>query len=259
MPQSRGLVVKVALVGATGFIGSKILAEAVNRGHYLVAICRHPENVLKYANAQAAYADVMNTAALQLLFAGQDAVIHSYSPPFDVTLRAQVNDYVAKLTAAGRPQMEALVSYRPSDPTAHQADVQARIELQTRATQSIIRAAEAARVPRILAVGGAGTLLIGGVRSMDRPEFPVAFEGGAKSTAVVKELLREHPALEWTVLCPSTIIQPGQRTGKFRLGHDDLLTAAGGLSRISVEDFAMAFIDELEAPKHTRQRFTVGY
>src|SRR5581483_11179205 len=128
-----------------------------------------------------------------------------------------------------------------TDPAAHHADVQARIDAQTRATQSIIHAAEAARVKRILAVGGAGTLLIDGVRSMDRPEFPVAFEGGAKSTAVIKELLHEHPDLEWTVLCPSTVIAPGQRTGEFRLGLDDLLRAANGSSRISVEDFAMAF------------------
>ena len=94
---------------------------------------------------------------------------------------------------------------------------------------------------------------------MDRPEFPVAFEGGAKSTAVVKELLREHPDLEWTVLCPSMMIQPGERTGKFRVGLDDLIRAEDGSSRISVEDYAVAFVDELEMPEHLRQRFTVGY
>ena len=249
----------IALVGATGFIGSKILAEAANRGHHVIAICQHPDNALKHANVQPVFADVMNTAALQLLFAGQDAVIHSYAPPYDLKLRAEANQYVARFTAAGRSPMEAFASFRPTDPAAHHADVQARIDAQTKATQSIIRAAQAARVKRILAVGGAGTLLIDGVRSMDRPEFPVAFEGGAKSTAVVKELLRENPDLDWTVLCPSLMIVPGERTGKFRLGHDDLLTAADGSSRISVEDFAVAFVDELETPTHTRQRFTVGY
>jgi hypothetical protein len=94
---------------------------------------------------------------------------------------------------------------------------------------------------------------------MDRPEFPVAFEGGAKSTAVVKELLRECPDLEWTMLCPSMMIRPGERTGKFRLGLDDLIQAADGSSRISAEDYAVAFVDELERPKHLRRRFTVGY
>jgi hypothetical protein len=250
---------KIALVGATGFIGSKILSEAVNRGHVVTAICRHPQNVLKHQNVQAVFADVMDTRTLEHLFSGQAAIIHSYSPPFDMKIRANVNEHVARLTSAGRSQMEALALYEPPDRAAHAADVQARIEAQTIATQSIINAAKAAGVKRILAVGGAGTLLIGGVRNMDRAGFPVAFEGGAKSTAVVKELLHEHPDLEWTVLCPSMLILPGQRTGNFRLGLDDLLTAADGSSHISVEDYAAAFVDELETPKHIRRRFTVGY
>lgn len=250
---------KIALVGATGFIGSKILAEAANRGHTITALCRHPENVLPHANVRAEFVDVMDTPALQQFFPGQDAIVHSYSPPFNTALRAHANAFVAKATSEGRSMMEAFVLYRPADPQAHRADVEARIEAQTAATRSILRAAEAAGVNRIFAVGGAGTLLVDGVRAMDRPDFPVAFEGGAKSTAVVKELLREHPGLEWTVLCPSMVIRPGARTGKFRLGVDDLLVAADGSSQISVEDFAMAFVDELENPKHIRRRFTVGY
>jgi len=249
---------KVALVGATGFIGSKILAESADRGHSVTAICRHPENIRKHENVQAVFADVMDTAALERLFAGHDAIIHSYSPPYDRKIRAEVTDHVARLTASGQSQMEALVLWVPSDTAAHQADVQARIAAQTAATRSIIQAAQRAGLKRILAVGGAGTLLVDGVRVMDRAGFPVAFEGGAKSTAVVKELLREHPELEWTVLCPPMSIVPGQRTGNFRLGLDDLLTAADGTSRISVEDFAVAFVDELEAPQHIRRRFTVG-
>jgi putative NADH-flavin reductase len=250
---------RFVLVGATGFIGSKILAEAVGRGHLVTALCRHPENVLKHPNVQARFAEVMDTAALQRLFSGHDAIVHSYSPPFDLKVRAQVNEYVAKVTSEGRSAMEAFASYRPTDPVAHEADVRLRIAAQTQATQSIIRAAQGAGIKRILAVGGAGTLLVDGVRNMDGPEFPVAFEGGAKSTAVVKELLREHPDLEWTVLCPSMMIQPGERTGKFRVGLDDLIRAADGSSRISVEDYAVAFVDDLEMPEHLRQRFTVGY
>lgn len=250
---------RVALVGATGFIGSKILREALERGHRVTAICRHPEKVPEHRNAQAVFADVMDTPALEVLFAGQDAVIHSYAPPFDVALRAQVVEYVAKATAAGKPELEALAAYRPADVSAHRADVAARIEAHTKATQSIIRAARAAGVRRILAVGGAGTLLVDGVRTMDRADFPVAFEGGAKSTAVVKELLREQNDLDWTVLCPPMLIRAGQRTGKFRVGADDLLTAVDGSSRISVEDFAVAFVDEMETPRHSRRRFTVAY
>jgi putative NADH-flavin reductase len=251
--------VKVALVGATGFIGSKILQEAANRRHLVTGLCRHPEKVLPHKNVHPVLADVMDTPALQTQFAGHDVVVHSYAPPFDGRVRAEADEFVNRMAAQGVPAMEAFSRYQPSDQDAHRADVQARIQAQTAATRSIIRAAQAANVRRIFAVGGAGTLLIDGVRTMDRPEFPVAFEGGAKSTAVVKELLREQSALDWTVLCPPMLIRPGERTGKFRLGLDDLLTAADGSSRISVEDFAVAFVDELENPKHSRRRFTVAY
>ena len=250
---------KVALVGATGFIGSKILGEAAKRGHIVTGLCRHPAKVLQHENVHPVFADVMDTPALQKLFAGHDVVVHSYSPPFDPKLRAEADEFVGRMAKQGIAAMEAFSLFRPSDPAAHQADVQARIEAQTAATRSIIRAAQGAGVMRIFAVGGAGTLLVNGVRTMDRPDFPVAFEGGAKSTAVVKELLREQSGLDWTVLCPPMLIRPGERTGKFRLGLDDLLTAPDGSSRISVEDFAIAFVDELETPKHIHRRFTVAY
>ncbi|MEO8097563.1 MAG: NAD(P)H-binding protein [Acidobacteriota bacterium] len=213
---------KIALVGGTGFIGSKILAEAVNRGHAVTAICRNPENILKHEKVRAVFAEVTDTAALTSAFVGNDVVIHGYAPPRDT-------------------------------------EMVARIAAQTAGTKSIIAAAKAADVTRILAVGGAGTLLIDGVRSMDRPEFPKQFEGGAKATAVVKEILHDEPGIEWTVLSPSTMVAPGERTGKFRLGLDDLLVMADGTSRISVEDYAVAMVDELEKPQHTGRRFTVGY
>jgi hypothetical protein len=138
-----------------------------------------------------------------------------------------------------RPDTAA--SYVPRDMAAHDAHVKGRIEAQTAGTRSIIDAAKAAGVRRILAVGGAGTLLVNGVRTMDTPTFPKAFEGGAKSTAVVKETLLREPEMDWTVLCPPMSVTPGQRTGKFRLGLDDLLTAPDGSSAISLEDYAVAY------------------
>jgi len=246
---------KFALVGATGFIGSKILAEAVTRDHAITALCRHPENVAPNERVRAAYAEVTDTVALAREFDGQDAIIHAYAPPRDPIVAALINAAVA----AGDHGLKTLSSYVPKDSAAHDASVKARIAAQTAATRSIIQAAKAAQVKRILAVGGAGSLLINGIKCLDLPDFPKAYEGGAKSTAVVKELLKEEPDLEWTVLCPSTVIEPGERTGKFRLGLDDLLVAPDGSSKISVEDYAAAMIDELEAPRHTRHRFTVGY
>ncbi len=245
---------KIALVGATGFVGSKILAEAVNRGHSVTAICRHPENAMRHERVRAVQADVGHTAALAGAFRGHDAVIHSYTPPPDPEARA----FYASVQQSGGG-MDALMKYVPRDPAAHEARVQERIREQTDGTRSIIAAAHAAGVKRILAVGGAGTLLVGGVRMIDLPTFPKASESGAKSTAVIKDILRAESDMEWTVLCPSTMLVPGARTGKFRMGDDDLLVAPDGSSSISVEDFAMALVDELETPRHTGHRFTVGY
>ncbi|MGA7610618.1 MAG: NAD(P)-dependent oxidoreductase, partial [Xanthobacteraceae bacterium] len=71
--------------------------------------------------------------------------------------------------------------------------------------------------------------------------------------------LRAEPSLDWTFLSPSAVIAPGERTGKFRLGKDTVLIGADGKSRISIPDYAIALVDELENPRHIRQRFTVGY
>jgi putative NADH-flavin reductase len=98
-----------------------------------------------------------------------------------------------------------------------------------------------------------------GVQLVDTPEFPEQWKSGSLGTREVLYLLQEEPDLDWSYLSPSAMIAPGERTGKFRLGTDRLLTDAKGESHISVEDYAVAMIDELENPKHIRQRFTVGY
>ena len=246
---------KIALMGASGFIGSKLLQEALNRGHMVTAVSRAPEKLPQHANLRPAKADVNDVAALTDIFRGQDAVIHSYAPPGDAEVRAFMFGHMQ----AGTMRPDTAASYVPRDMAAHDAHVKGRIDAQVKGTRNIIEAAKAAGVKRLLAVGGAGTLLVNGVRIMDTPTFPKGFEGGAKSTAVVKETLLREPELEWTVLCPPMSISPGQRTGRFRLGHDDLLVAGDGSSQISLEDYAMAMIDELEQPKHTRHRFTVAY
>jgi hypothetical protein len=239
---------KIALMGATGFIGSKLLQEALNRGHVVTAVSRTPEKLPPHTNLIPAKADVSDVPSLTNAFRAQEAVIHSYAPPPDPEVRAF-------LATSGQPPS----SYVPRDAAAHEAHVKGRIDAQTMGTRHILEAMQAAGVKRILAVGGAGTLLIDGVRFMDRPGFPVAFEGGVKSTAVVKEILLHQPGVEATVLCPSLVIAPGERTGRFRLGLDDMLFMPDGSSKISVEDFAVAMIDELEQPRHSGRRFTAGY
>ncbi len=213
---------RIALVGATGFIGSKILAEAVSRGHTVTAICRHPEKIAAQEGVRTRAVDTSDAAGLADAVASHDILVHACAPPREMEMGP-------------------------------------KIAAQTAITKAIIEAMKARGIPRIIAVGGAGTLLIDGIPSMDRPEFPKQYEGGAKATAVIKELLQEEHDFDWTVLCPSTMIVPGERTGKFRNDFDDLIVMADGTSKISVEDFAMALVNEIENPQYTGHRFTVGY
>src|SRR5690606_60804 len=126
----------------------------------------------------------------------------------------------------------------------------------------LIGAVEVAGVPRLLVVGGAGSLLVpgGSEAVMAQPDFPDAYKPEAEAGARFLATLREvDDALDWSFLSPSAEFVEGERTGKFRIGADHLLVSNSGRSWISMEDFAIAFLDEFERPAHSRQRFTVGY
>jgi uncharacterized protein len=124
----------------------------------------------------------------------------------------------------------------------------------------LIGAARDSKVGRYLVVGGAGSLEVAhGIRLVTTPGFPAAYKAEAEKGATFLDLLRAEKELNWTFLSPSALFTAGQRTGKFRLGTDQLLTADDGKSWISFEDFAVALADEIERPAHIRQRFTVGY
>ena len=124
----------------------------------------------------------------------------------------------------------------------------------------LITAAKESKVGRYLVVGGAGSLEVApGVRLVTTSGFPVAYKAEAEAGGAFLDLLRAEKELNWTFLSPSALFVAGERTGKFRLGTDQLLTAADGKSSISFEDFAVALADEIERPAHIRQRFTVGY
>ncbi|WKV49028.1 NAD(P)-dependent oxidoreductase [Dickeya fangzhongdai] len=125
--------------------------------------------------------------------------------------------------------------------------------------QTLINAVRAAGVKRYLVVGGAGSLLVApGQRLVDQPDFPEAYKAEATKGADFLDLLKTVTDLDWTFLSPSMMFVPGERTGTFRLGKDDLLTNEQG-SSISFADYAIALVDEVEKPQHIRQRFTVGY
>jgi putative NADH-flavin reductase len=212
---------KIALIGATGYVGSALLKEALSRGHQVTALVQHPEKLPAHENLKGKPVNVQDTAALAAQLTGHDAVVSAFS---------------------GHAQGDDMLAYYLSG------------------IRSIVAATRQADVPRLLVVGGAGSLDVApGVQLVDTPEFPAQWKASAEGARQALNLLREEKVLDWTLLSPSALLQPGQRTGKFRLGGDQLLVDAGGESRISVEDYAVAMIDELETPRHSRRRFTVGY
>lgn len=202
---------KIALIGATGMVGSRVLAEALQRGHQVGAIARKAGTLAPREGLRTLPLDVGDGAALTAALAGHDVAVIS-------------------------------VKYSQVDP------------------RPILEAIQDAGVPRVLAVGGAGSLQAApGVDLVDTPSFPAAYKDEALAARELLRLLRAGSPLVWSFVSPSALLQPGERTGRFRIGGDQLLVDAAGASRISVEDLALAVVDELESPKHSGQRFTVGY
>jgi len=125
---------------------------------------------------------------------------------------------------------------------------------------AVIGPVKNAGVKRLLVVGGAGSLLLpGGGRVIDSEGFPEEYKTEASAGAVFLQNLRQEQQLDWTFVSPSAEFVEGERTGTFRIGQDDLLVSAQGRSWITFADYAIALLDEVEMPKHSQQRFTVGY
>ncbi len=201
---------KIALVGASGNAGSRILKELSDRGHSVTAIARHPEKIAALPGVAAATGDAADKAGLAALLRGHDAVIGS-------------------------------------------------LRFSGGAATQLLDAVRASGVRRYLVVGGAASLEVApGKRLLDTPDFPAAYRPEASAAAAYLDMLKGVTDLDWTFLSPSALFSAGQRTGRFRLGKDQLLTTDKG-SSISYEDYAIALADELESPRHVRQRFTVGY
>ena len=211
---------KIAIIGATGYVGAAVLKEAAARGHDVSALVSRPEKVPALDKVVALKADVQAQDALAGMLKGHDAVISAFSGHAQPDIRGYYTSGMA----------------------------------------SIIAASKSAGVGRLLVVGGAGSLEVApGVQLIDTPGFPEQWKATAEGARHALDLLRGETSLDWTVLAPSAHLDPGTRTGTFRLGTDTLLVDAAGESRISLEDYAVAMIDELEQAAHSRSRFTVGY
>lgn len=212
---------KIALIGASGFVGSAVLSEALQRGHSVTAIVRHPEKLPRHEPLTALKADAYDADAIARAVAGHDAVVHAFNPGWG----------------------------------------EARIrELFIEGSRAIFAGTRQAGVKRLLVVGGAGSLYVApNLQLIDTPDFPAEYKEGAEGARQALDLIRQEQDLDWTFISPPALLEPGERSGRFRIGGDQLLMSGDQPARISVADLAVAILDELEQPQHLRQRFTVGY
>lgn len=214
---------KTALIGASGFVGSAILKELLSRGYEVKALVRNPEHVkINNPNLTVKKVDVADTEALAKDLKGYDAVISAYNPGWS-------NPDIYNLTLQNYPR--------------------------------ILEAAKEADVKRLLIVGGAGTLFCApGVRVVDSGVIPAEIMGGVKSLGeFYLDTLNNEKAIDWIFFSPAGSLEPGDATGTYRLGKDDLIVDNEGHSRITVGDYAKAMVDELETSAHHQERFTIGY
>jgi putative NADH-flavin reductase len=202
---------KLALIGATGNVGQRIVAEALRRGHRVTAIARNVDGAERRDGVEPKRGDIADEAGLAQTLAGHDAAILS-------------------------------------------------VRFQGLDIEQVLRAVKASGVPRLLVVGGASSLEVApGLALIDTPDFPDFIKVEAEPARQAFNRIRQEKEVDWTYLSPSMFFGPGERTGKFRLGTEQLLSDAEGRSHISYEDYAVALLDEIEQPRHRRARFTVGY
>jgi uncharacterized protein len=212
---------KIAIIGANGKIGSRITAEALNRGHVVTGIARNPESGTPNQRISWIKTDALDREALAAALQGQDAVISAFGINW----------------------------HNP-----------ATYPLFSKIAKSVIDAAKKVGVKRFINVGGAGSLEVApGIQLVDTPEFPETWKGGADEQRKSLDIFRQEKELDWTFFSPAIVIEPGPRTGKYRLGRDNPVMDGQGKSQISYDDYAAALIDELEKPAFIKQRFTIGY
>lgn len=209
---------KVAIIGASGMIGQRLVQEGLRRKYQITAAARDLSKIDQSSgNVQVIHVNVMEPLSIEAAVSGHDVVISAFGPEFG-------NE--DQLAEAARALSEGVKN---------------------------------AGIKRLLIVGGAGSLEVEpGVRLMDTPDFPEELKPLAQAHVEAYEIYRQSD-LEWTYVSPASWIEPGKRTGNFRIGTSRLITDDEGASRISAEDYAAALFDEVEDPQFVQDRFTVAY
>ena len=215
---------KIALIGATGFVGSAILHELSGKNHDIVAIVRNPGNEKNSYNIKWQKADVNNVDELAKILSGKDVVVSAFNAGW--TNPNLYNDFI-------------------------------------NGAKAIQQAVKKSGVKRLIVVGGAGSLFVApGLQAVDTPDFPKEFHAGSSAARDYLNLLKEEKDLDWAFVSPGFEMHPGittGRTGKYRLGLDNPVFDENQRSAISVQDFAVVIVDEVENPKHHQVRFTAAY
>ncbi|MFL5562026.1 MAG: NAD(P)-dependent oxidoreductase [Gemmatimonadaceae bacterium] len=215
---------KIVLFGATGNIGQRIVREALSRGHEVTGVVRDPEQVQSPdPKVKLVKGDATNADSVATVARGADAIVSAISP---------------------RPNARGLGAPRLAD-----------------AARALLAGAKKSGVKRLVIVGGAATLEVApGKRLLDSPDFPEAYKAEALQGAESLDVFRKEGAgVDWTFISPAAEISPGQRTGRYRATGDQFIPDAKGRSHISMEDYAVALVDELEHRQHVGRRFGVAY
>lgn len=214
---------KIALIGATGFVGSNILNELANRNHEVTAIARNPKES-ELANVHFVKADIFNTEELSEILKNHDVVVSAYNPGW--TNPNIYDDFIA-------------------------------------GSNAIVEGVKKSGVNRYITIGGAGSLFVApNLQAVDTPDFPKEIYPGASAARDFLNTLKEEKELDWAFFSPAFEMHQGittGRTGKYRLGLENPVFDENQRSILSGEDLAVVIADEVENPKHHQIRFTAAY
>ena len=214
---------KIALIGATGFVGSNILNELANRNHEVTAIARNPKES-ELANVNFVKADIFNTEELSEILKNHDVVVSAYNPGW--TNPNIYDDFIA-------------------------------------GSNAIVEGVKKSGVNRYITIGGAGSLFVApNLQAVDTPDFPKEIYPGASAARDFLNTLKEEKELDWAFFRPAFEMHQGittGRTGKYRLGLENPVFDENQRSILSGEDLAVVIADEVENPKHHQIRFTAAY